>query len=113
MKTKKRDSGKANLWPVVLPVNLASHAVFAGVVSFCNAGAQHGSGGWTNHVNYWGKTGRVKHPKMELLAFSVEHATCKKCLKVYRRQNASALPEPSGDRQRRVVGTSNQEDDEK
>ena len=63
---------------------MACTTVWAGIKSWCDAAMQGGQGCWISEVNYWGRTGIVKHKPIELLAFDINLVTCKTCIKRYK-----------------------------
>lgn len=85
---------------LVLPVHLAKHCVFAGIITWCGAGSQGGDGHWTNRVNFWGRTGIVKFKKLDVLAFNQKHATCSECLQRWR-QNIILGQQPPDSNERK------------
>ena len=65
----------------LLSIHLASHFTFAGLLAVCGGGIQACDDGWSNEINYWGKTGIVKTKGWELITTRHDLVTCKKCLK--------------------------------
>jgi hypothetical protein len=69
--------------------HLISHLGMTSIHAFCGTAMQpyedKSKTKWTNKVNYWGKTGIIKHNKIDILTFNPKFCDCEECLKEYKK----------------------------
>ena len=82
--------------------------VHAGVTTLCGRAMQleHDDGtSFSSRVNYWGKTGIVRHKPFRLLTLDDRDITCPECLSIARKPVISKKREPLAKFLRRIGQT--------